>query len=90
MADAPDNWSWKKLLLGVFDGRNYAKALVFGVCLAIIITLSYCVITVVKSRIIKPIPTQSVETNQGEITTNNIDETKKGWQLFGGLVQINN
>lgn len=87
-----EQWSWKKLLLGIFDGRNYGKAIVFMACSTIILTVCFCVYSVVKSKFIKPKPvqTQTIGTNQGQVTTNNIDETKKGWQLFGGLVQINN
>ena len=91
MADK-ETWSWKKFFLEIFDGRNYAKAIILGICGAIVLTICFCVYSVVKAKFIKPkpVPTQSVGTNQGQITTNNIDETKKGWQLFGGLVQINN
>lgn len=91
MADK-ENWSWRKFVLGIFDGRNYAKAIILGICGAIVLTICFCVYSVVKSKFIKPKPvqTQSIGTNQGQVTTNNSEETKKGWQLFGGIVQINN
>ena len=81
-----------KFLKGPFVLKNYAKALVLGLCLTIMVSIGFCVYSVVKAKFIKPkpIPTQQVGTNQGTITTNNSEETKKGWQLFGGLVQINN
>lgn len=85
-------WSWKKFFLGLFDGRNYAKAIILGLCLTIMLSIAYCVCVVVKSRFPKPLPqpTQTIGTNSGKVTTVNKQEDKKGWQLFGGLVQINN
>jgi len=87
-----EQWSWRKFLLGIFDGRNYAKAITFMVCGAIVLTICFSVYSVIKARFAKPapIPAQAIGTNQGTVTTNNSSETKKGWQLFGGLVQINN
>jgi hypothetical protein len=87
--DTKETWSWKKLLLGVFDGRNYGKAIVFGLCLSIIISVGYCVVLVVKSKFIKPTPvqTQSIGTNQGTVTTNNTTSSKEGksWSLINLL-----
>jgi hypothetical protein len=56
------------------------------------LTVAYCVVSVVKSKLPKPIPqpTQAIGTNTGKVTTVNKQEDKKGWQLFGGVVQINN
>jgi len=80
-----ESWSWKKFALGIFDGRNYAKAIILGMCGSIVLTICFCIYSVVKSKFIKPIPvqTQAVGTNQGTITTDNKQETKKTWQLFG-------
>ena len=87
-----EDWSWKKFFLGFFDGRNYAKSIVIGVCGAIVLTICFSVYSVIKSKFIKPKPiqTQNIGTNTGRVTTINKSEDKKGWQLFGGLVQINN
>lgn len=38
--DTKESWSWKKLLSGVFNGLNYGKALVFGLCLAIMLSIA--------------------------------------------------
>jgi hypothetical protein len=85
-------WSWGKFFKGIFVGTNYAKALVLGLCLCIMLTIGYCVVAVVKSKLVKPLPqpTQTIGTNSGKVTTVNKQEDKKGWQLFGGVVQINN
>lgn len=56
MTEIKEQWSWKKFLLGIFDGKNYAKAVVFGVCLAIIVStlaLSAMGVIWVKDRFFK-------------------------------------
>jgi len=91
MADK-ENWSWRKFVLGIFDGRNYAKAIILGICGAIVLTICFCVYSVVKSKFIKPKPvqTQSIGTNQGQVTTNNIEETNRGWSLIESFIKFGN
>lgn len=92
MSDANETWSWSKFFSGFIDGRSYAKAVVLMFCSLVILTVCFSVYSVVKARFAKPapIPTQTIGTNSGKVTTINKQEDKKGWQLFGGLVQINN
>lgn len=77
-----ENWSWKKFLLGIFDGRNYAKSLIFMFCSAIIIVICYSTFTVIKSKFVKVQPTQSVGENSGTIVTENTDKQGNTWSLF--------
>lgn len=91
MGDLHEQWSWGKFFKGFFDGRNYAKAVVLMVCMAVIITICFSVYTVISNKFAKKpvIPTQTIGTNEGTVTTNNTTEEKHGWQLFGGLIQVN-
>lgn len=96
IAKPTEPWSWYKFFTGFFNGRNYAKAIVIGVCMAIVLTICFSVYSVIKSRFAKQKPgivqTEQVGTNTGTINkADSHDSTeKKGWQLFGGLVQVNN
>lgn len=95
MADeTKENWSWLKFIKGFFDGKNYAKALVMMFCMTIILIIVFSVASVIKSRFGKPMPPQEVEnigTNTGTVnkTDSHDSNEKKGWQLFGGIIQIN-
>lgn len=78
-----EHWNWPKFIKGFFDGKNYAKALVFGVCLFIIVVIAFSVITTITSHFKKsPPPTQTVGTNQGIIATKNEDKTGNTYSLF--------
>lgn len=77
-----EGWSWKKFLLGIFDGRNYAKSLIFMFCSAIIIVICYSTFTVIKSKFVKTTPTQAVGENSGTIVTENTDKQGNTWSLF--------
>jgi hypothetical protein len=48
--NAPEVWSWAKFFSGFIDGRNYAKAIVLGVCMLVVVTVLFSVFTVVKAR----------------------------------------
>ena len=76
--EAKEHWSWSKFLLGFFDGKNYAKAMVFGFCLFIMLMIGYATTTFIKSKIVKPMPT--IGTNSGTVTNTSTD--KKSWSLF--------
>lgn len=93
--EAPETWSWGKFFKGFFDGKNYAKALVLMFCGTVILIIVFSVASVIKSRFGKPTPPTEIEqigTNTGTVNkTDSHDSTeKKGWQLLGGLIQINN
>lgn len=78
-----EGWSWRKFLIGIFDGKNYAKSIIFMACSSIIIVVCYSTFTVVKSHFVKPAPpTQTVGTNTGTITTENTDKQGNTWSLF--------
>lgn len=77
-AGEKEGWSWLKLFKGFFDGKNYAKALVFMVCGSIIILVCVSTFTFVKSKFEKP--TSAIGTNNGTVTTTNTD--KKSWSLL--------
>lgn len=77
-----EGWSWKKFLLGVLDGRNYAKSIIFLLCSSIIIIICYSTFTVIKSRFVKVTPTQAVGENSGTIVTENTDKQGNTWSLF--------
>lgn len=87
-------WSWKKFISGIFDGRNYAKSVIFLFCSAVILTICFSVYTVVKQRFGKqPVQqTEQIGTVNGPVTKSDSHDTheKRGWQLFGGLIQVNN
>lgn len=51
LIEAKEGWSWLKFLKGPFDGKNYAKALVLGLCQLVVLSLIACVVfTVVQVR----------------------------------------
>ena len=77
-----EQWSWRKFLGGVLDGRNYAKSIIFMACSAIIIVICYSTFTVIKSKFVKAQPTQAVGTNSGTIITENTDKQGNTWSLF--------
>lgn len=80
--ESKEHWDWLKFLKGFFDGKNYAKALVFGVCLTVMVVIGYSTYTVIKSRFVKVQPTQAVGTNSGTINTENTDKQGNTWSLF--------
>lgn len=47
-------WSWGKFFTGFIDGRNYAKAIVLGVCMVIMLSIGFCVYSVVRNKFPKP------------------------------------
>ena len=86
IAKPTEGWSWYKFFSGFFNGRNYAKAVVLGVCLLIVLTIVFSVASVIKSRFNKPVqPTQAVGTNQGVIATKNEDKSGNSYSLFNLL-----
>jgi len=78
----------KKFLLGPFTITNYAKVLVFAVCLCVIAWIGYSSYYTVKGLRTKPTG-QSVQTNAGTLTQIDSHEQvqKKGVRL--GIVQFN-
>jgi len=90
--EAKEGWSWTKLLTGPFDGRTWAKALIFGaVFLAEIFILS-AIVSVVKAKFIKPpAPAHVVEERvDGPVGTinktdshNTTENKRDSWQLLG-------
>ena len=82
MAEERENWSWSKFLKGFFDGRNYAKALVLGFCMTVILIIVFSVTSTISSRFKKVKPTQSVESNNGIIATQNEDKSGNQYALF--------
>lgn len=77
-----ESWSWKKLAKGPFVGKNYAKAVINLICMAVILTVCFSVYSVIKQRFGKQTPTQAVGTNTGTIITNNEDERGNSFSLF--------
>lgn len=78
-----ERWDWVKFFKGFFDGKNYAKALVFGVCLFILLLIAVSVHGFISSKLHKPtVPAQAVGTNQGIIATKNEDKTGNTYSLF--------
>lgn len=82
MAKEVENWSWAKFFSGFFDGRNYAKALVLGICMIVILVIVTSVWQAVSSRFFKKSPTQAVESNNGIIATSNEDKSGNTYSLF--------
>jgi len=82
MSDTPELWSWPKFFKGFFDGRNYAKAIVLGFCMTVIVIIAFSVITVITSKLKKVTPTQAVGANQGIIATKNEDKSGNTYSLF--------
>lgn len=70
---APEPHSWKKFFSGFFSGQNYLKSIVFGVCLLIMVAIGYSIFNTVKGSFK---PKQTIESNDGTITTNNNDNRK--------------
>ena len=85
MGDAPEQWSWGKFFNGFFDGKNYAKAIVLGVCMLVIIIIVTSVYQMIGSRLLKKPPTQAVGTNEGIIATKNEDKSGNTYSLFNLL-----
>ena len=78
-----ETWSWLKFVKGFFDGKNYAKAVVLGFCMTVILIVVFSVTSVIKSRFGKPAqPTQAVGTNQVIIATKNEDKSGNSYSLF--------
>lgn len=75
-----ETWSWLKFFKGFFDGKNYAKAIVLGVCMIVILVVVTSVYQVIRSRFSKP--SQAIESNQGIIATNNEDKSGNGYSLI--------
>lgn len=72
-----------KFLKGFFDPKNYAKAIVLGFCLFIVVLIVVSVHGYISAKLHKvPTPTQSVGTNQGIIATKNEDKTGNTYSLF--------
>ncbi len=75
-----ESWSWKKFFSGFINGKNYAKAIVLGVCMIVILVIVTSVAATLKSRFSKP--SQSVGPNQGIIATKNEDKSGNTYSLF--------
>lgn len=82
MGDGADLWSWGKFFTGFISGKNYAKALVLGFCMVVILVVGTSVWQVFGSRLLKKPPTQSVGSNQGIIATQNEDKSGNQYALF--------
>ena len=80
--DIHENWSWIKFFKGFFDGRNYAKAIVLGVCMVVILVVVTSVYQSISSRLLKKPPTQTVGENSGIIATQNEDKSGNTYSLF--------
>ena len=74
--------SWVKFFKGFITGRNYLKAVVLGFCMVVILIIVISVGNMVKKIFVKPIPTSSVGTNSGTVTTNNEDKRGNSFSLF--------
>lgn len=77
-----ENWSWGKFFKGFFDGRNYAKAIVLGVCMIVVLVIVTSVYSSIKHRFFPTKPEQSIGTNQGIIATKNEDKSGNTYSLF--------
>lgn len=83
MPEEKEQWDWLKFFKGFFDGKNYAKAIVLGVCLCVILLIVVSVHGFISSKLHKPAtPTQAVGTNQGIIATKNEDKSGNSYSLF--------
>ena len=77
-----ENWSWGKFFKGFFDGRNYAKAIVLGVCMIVVLVIVTSVYSSIKHRLFQTKPEQPIGTNQGIIATKNEDKSGNTYSLF--------
>lgn len=77
-----ETWSWKKFFKGFVSGKNYAKSIVLMFCAGIIFLLLFSTYSFVKTKFTKVLPTQTVGTNSGTITTENTDKQGNTWSLF--------
>lgn len=82
LIETKETWSWLKFFKGFFDGKNYAKALVLGFCMMVILVIGFSVYGFFKSKFKATVPTQSVGTNQGVIATKNEDKSGNTYSLF--------
>jgi len=82
MTEEKEQWSWLKFFKGFFDGKNYAKAVVIGFCMIVILIIVFSVVNTISSRFKKVQPTQAVGTNQGIIATKNEDKSGNQYSLF--------
>lgn len=80
-----EDWSWRKFLSGIFEGRNWGKALIFGL---IFLAQFYLVQTVV-NRIFPRKPathqvTESINANSGSVVKSDSHDTvdKKSYSLL--------
>ena len=77
IAKPTEGWSWLKFLGGVFNGRNYAKAIIFTICQAVILGILLCVFLVVRGYMRpRPVPTDT-STLSGQTVTQNIDKSER-------------
>jgi len=82
MTEETDGWSWGKFFKGFITGKNYAKALVLGFCMIVILVIVTSVYQAISSRLLKKPPTQTVGSNQGIIATQNEDKSGNTYSLF--------
>jgi len=83
MADTSDNhvdldgWSWPKFFKGFFDGKNYAKSIVFLFCMLVIVSIigavAYTVMNLLPQK--KAAQPQVINSSGGAVDTS----TKKTW-----------
>ena len=83
MTEEIDNWSWKKFFMGFINGKNYAKAIVLGVCMIVILVIVTSVYQTISSKFRKP--TQGIESNNGIIATENEDKSGNSYSLLNLL-----
>ena len=77
-----ESHSWSKFFKGFITGRNYLKAIVLGFCMIIILIIIFSVGSMIQRIFVKPVPTSSVGTNSGTVTTNNEDKRGNSFSLF--------
>lgn len=82
LPETKEGWSWLKFFKGFFDGKNYAKAIVLGVCMIVILVIITSVYSTIKNKFFPNKPTQQVGTNQGIIATKNEDKSGNTYSLF--------
>ena len=82
MSEKKEQWSWMKFFKGFFDGKNYAKALVLGFCMLVILIIIFSITSTISSRFKKVRPTQAVESNNGIIATQNEDKSGNTYSLL--------